>query len=355
MHQLDLCYSLAEMESEVEELKELLESSVRVLITSHIAPDPDAVTSTLLVGGTLAENYPNKEVQMVLEERPLRSLDFLEGYDLLKIKPLALAVEEFEPDLMIIVDANSLSRVSRQGAEQAREYLKKNNPKLVILDHHEEAGAEASDVFINNKRPATAEEVYHLFFEQLRLKKPKGYAKTTLLGIISDTQRHRFDHPGYRETYRIVSDLLDAGASIEKLEALAEQYNKDELLALSHYAANITNSGQGYTYSFVGDDFIAEWQSGGKNNTDMKNACEEFANRYLKSFEGNKWGFVISPEPLSGPDWWGVSFRALSGSRDVAAIAQQLGGGGHRSAAGAKIQSKTVQEAIEQVIAAIGD
>lgn len=344
------------MEAEIIKFSSLLETAKRILITSHISPDPDAVSSVLLLGRALKENFHDKEIVMVMEEQPLNDLSFLHGYDLIKFAPLSETFIDVEPDLFVILDANNYERIAREEGQQIRSLVAKRKEKLttIIIDHHELEGREDVDIFINNKRPACAEEVYTLCFEQLCLEKPEGYAETALLGIISDTQRIRFDHPGYRETYRIVSDLQDAGASVEKLEARLEHHNKNELEVISHLAANIT-SHDGYTYSFISDELLNDWQAKSKPVADLKNATELFVNTFIRSFEGNNWGFIIYPELVAGPGWWGVSFRALSGGKDVASIANKLGGGGHKPAAGAKIEAKSVEDAIKKVKQAIAE
>jgi phosphoesterase RecJ-like protein len=238
--------------------------------------------------------------------------------------------------------------VSRKNYEQVKEFISSHSIKTTIIDHHEFDGKEETDVFINTKRPACAEEIYVLCFEQLKLKKPEGFAQTTLLGIVSDTQRHKFDHPGYHETYRISADLLDAGASIEKLENQLDRFNKSEVEVIAHLLNNM-KSENGYTYSFINDEFSSKWQKANKPDTDLKNAADYFVNTFIRNFEGNKWGFLIYPDKMSGPGWWGVSLRSLSGAVDVSAIARQLGGGGHKPAAGAKVQASSLDDVIQTV------
>ncbi len=341
------------MKQQIKELSELIDGAKKILITSHISPDPDAISSVLLLGRTLHANFPNKSIKMVLEEKPDRDLDFLKGYDEIDFLNLAQATQEFQPGLFIIVDANTYARISRVDSEKLRSLITSNAVKTIVIDHHEEAGKDRSDIFINNKKPATTEEIYELFFTRLNLKKPTDFAETTLLGIISDTQRHRFDHPGYRETFRIISELLDEGASIEKLESRLEQYNKNELDVFSHLATNIKDSGKGYTYSFISDEFTKNWRATNKPYADLKNGCELFSNQFIRNFENNDWGFIVYPEIMSGPDYYGVSFRSLSGIKDVSVIARSLGGGGHKPAAGAKIEAKNIEEAIQKVQHAI--
>lgn len=329
-----------------QQLLSLIEDSRRILITSHISPDPDAVCSVLLLGRTLLENFKDKAVVMVLEDAPLSDLGFLRQYDLVKFEPIQKTIQAEAPDLLIVVDANNYDRISRNSGANIRSAIAQKHIKTAVIDHHELAGSDEVDLMINNKRPATAEEIYALCFEQLKLRRPKDYAETALLGIISDTQRHRFDHPGYRETYRIVADLLDAGASIEKLESKLEHFNKSQLEAVSQLAANMTNSGGGYSYSFISDEFLSSWLARNRSAADLKKSVEFFVNKFIRNFEGNNWGFVVYPDIVSGPDCWAVSLRSVSGAKDVAAVARRLGGGGHVPAAGAKIKASGLKEAL---------
>ncbi|MBA3757725.1 DHH family phosphoesterase [Candidatus Saccharibacteria bacterium] len=333
----------------------LLLSSQTVLITSHISPDPDAVSSALLLATTLQQNYPEKVIKIILEEEPTQDLSFLAGYVQIKFQPLTDSLEKIRPDLLILLDAGAFKRVSRNDSDQVKGFVQQHNVKTIVIDHHEAEGKDIVDVYINNKRPATAEEVYVLCFDDLKLNKPKGYAQTALLGIISDTQRHKFDHPGYRETFRVVSELLDAGASIEKLENELESYNKNELEALSHLASNMKSSGKGYSYTFITDEFAEEWRKAKKSHLDLKKACELFGNQFIRNFENNKWGFLVYPDSVGGEGYYGVSFRSLVGVKDVAEVARQLGGGGHKPAAGAKLTAKTTKDAIKQVTSLVDE
>src|SRR5664279_1051831 len=113
--------------------KQLIDDAERILITSHVSPDPDAVASVLLLGTTLELNFPDKKVEMVLEEEP-DGLNFLNGYGQIKFEPLAIATESFKPDLFIIVDANNYERCSRKDGLKIRDYVTRNHTKTAILD-----------------------------------------------------------------------------------------------------------------------------------------------------------------------------------------------------------------------------
>ncbi|HEX5395117.1 MAG TPA: DHH family phosphoesterase [Candidatus Saccharimonadales bacterium] len=341
------------MSGEIKAFQRAIEKSGKILVTSHISPDPDAISSTLLLGNTLKVNFPDKKIEMVLEEHPARMLEFLEGYGDIKFEPVLGAAKKLSPDFFILLDAPSFDRSSRHDGDKLRSYLEKQRTKTAIIDHHEQHGKDNTDIYINNRRPATAQEVYELLFENLGLKKPVGFSQTALLGIISDTARHKFDNPVHRDTYRVVSDLLDDGASIEHLESRMGRYDTGQLSVLNHLIGNIKDSGEGYTYSYITDEFAAEWLARGKPLDSFKLGFEEFTNGFLKNFENNDWGFAAYKEIVGADGFYGVSFRALSGTQDVSKIAHRLGGGGHKPAAGAKFKAASINDAIAKIQTAI--
>lgn len=332
------------------DFKELVDSTERILITSHISPDPDAVSSVLLLGTTLQQNFPDKQTQMVLEEKPARDLSFLDNYNQIQFQSVLEATNKFKPDLFIMVDAMNYERVSRSDGGKIRSLVKDSGAKTATLDHHTEVGRDQVDVYINDQLPATAQQIYKLAFDDLGLQKPTDYAQTALLGIISDTNRFKYDNPAHQATFRIVDILLDDGASIEALENRLERYKPEQMLVFSNLAKNTTDSDKGYTYSFVDDGFSQKI----KDQTAFKSAYELFTSQFVRNVGGNQWGFLLYPEEFNGKPAYSVSFRSANQVKDVAELAGKLGGGGHKRAAGAKgIQAADVQEAIKKVQAVI--
>lgn len=339
------------MEPEEKLFEALLKKAKKILVTSHISPDPDAVSSLLILGRTLKLNFPDKKVSMVLEEKPARDISYLEGYNDLEFSNLLTRTKKIEPELIILVDAMNFERVSRSEGAALRELAKGSlKSRLIIIDHHTEIGLESSDLYINNQLPATVQEIYSLLFDDLKLKKPSGFAETTLLGIITDTSRFKYDNPKHRQTFGLVSDLLDAGASIETLEFKLDRYSKLQIKAIANLLENIVDSGLGYNYSFIDDDLKEE---AAKNPDDFKMACEAFTNAYIRNVNDNYWGFIVYLESFNGKTVYSVSFRSVGGQKDVSMIAGRLGGGGHKAAAGAKFKAKNISQAIRMVEEAI--
>lgn len=339
------------MKSQTKELKELIERAQKVLITSHISPDPDALSSVLLLGTTLAHNYPDKKVVMTLEEEPER-LDFLMGYSTIIFGPLLETLKGAKPDLFIMLDTVNYERCSRTGGEQVRQYLSDNSVKTAIIDHHEPVGKDDTDIYFYQGSVSATQDVYEVCFDRLKFKKPDGYGETAILGIYSDSGGFTYANPRHRQTFKIVSDLIDSGVSIEAIKNCLNQYTTEQVRALSEFAKNTSHNNE-YSYSYLSDEFVSEWQASDKPLASLNTAAGFFVNDYIRSIDNIKWGFVVYLNPLAGENMYSVSFRSQSDIKDVSQIANMLGGGGHKPAAGAKIEAKNVEAAIQKVQRAI--
>ena len=140
--------------TDIAKFKKIIDSTPRILVTSHISPDPDALASVLLLGTTLKLNYPDKDVLMILEEEP-EGLEFLTGYKEVKFQSLIDALNSHKPDLFILLDAVNYERCSRNDGDAVRRYLKDNKVATAIIDHHEPTGKDDTDVYIHQGSIAT--------------------------------------------------------------------------------------------------------------------------------------------------------------------------------------------------------
>jgi len=331
--------------------RELVETAENILVVSHVSPDPDATSSILLMGTTLQLNYPDKQIRMSAEELP-EGIDFLQGYEKIVVEPLAQAIADFRPDLIIMLDAMNFERCTRGDWQQISSKVKKSDTKVVVIDHHEPIGVEDNGLYINNGNPATAQEVYELLFDKLKLKQPKGYAQTTMVGLYSDSGGFVYLTRRYRQTFKLAADLIEAGVSLEVLKNQLERYTEDQMLALGQLASNISHADD-YSYSYLEDNFVDDWLKEGKSLDSLGTAKGAFLDKYIRNIDGRVWGFVVMKDPRVGDDWYNISLRAVADTVDVAAIAARLNGGGHKPAAGGKVQAANVQAAIKKVQAAI--
>ena len=316
------------------------------MITSHIGPDGDAVSSSLLVYQLIRENYPDKAVTVTLEEEPY-GLDFLQDYESIKIQPLNAALEKMSPDLFIILDANALYRLTRN-PESAQKYLDTKKPKTVVIDHHEGMEFPRPDIYINNKSPAVVLDIYDIFIEKLGYKKPKGYAETALTGIYTDTGGFVHRNMNFQRTFEVVPKLIADGADIESVANHLSSISEGGLKILGELIAN-TALEPDHIYTFISDESARP-----DNHEAMVQGTEAFRSNFLREVGGREWGYIVQRDVKAlNNSTYSVSLRAMSEAKDVSKIAVRLGGGGHKPAAGAKFEAKNIEDALNKVRQAI--
>jgi phosphoesterase RecJ-like protein len=330
---------------DIQKLKDLINGSDNILITSHVSPDPDSICSILLLGLTLKTNYPDKKISMVSEE-PANSLKFLPGYNKIKIQHLADAIEG--QDLIIVVDAMNFRRCTRGNHQAISQKIKDNNIKLAIIDHHEPVDVEDNAVYINEVYPAAVEQVYNTLLGKLNLKKPVGFAEVTLTGLYSDTGGFTYLNGHYKETLALIGELMDEGIKIEDLKSRLYQYSEPQMEVLSEMLKNISHQDD-YTYTYITDAFIDSWSNSGKPLEELHTATKIFTDNFIRNIEGRLWGFIVYQDSRLGENIYSISLRSVGGKPNVADIAVKLNGGGHKAAAGARVQAKSVEEAVQKI------
>lgn len=334
------------MEPDLSTLSKLVQNAQTILITSHIGPDGDSVCSSLLLSSILRENYPNKQVQVSLEEKPF-GLDFINGVSELTIVPLKDSLNGLKPDLVIILDANTVDRVSRD-PEAVRSWLNTSTAKVAIIDHHEPHNTEKNDIYVNNASPAVTLDIYEIFIEGLGLRKPSGYATTALTGIYTDTGGFVFRNLNYQKTFEVVPKLIQDGADLEEISSNLTKISDEAVYVLKELLDNLT----------INDDhiwtFLSDETAGSEAKLEpVRQALDIFRSQLLRYVEGRPWGFVVYKDVLAADSTYSISFRAISDTEDVSELARRLGGGGHKPAAGAKLKASSVEEAVDKVKTAI--
>lgn len=274
-------------------------------------------------------------------------LGFLDDYDDVKFIPLAEALAKHGPELLIILDGNNLARCSRD-PQPALKLINEAKTAIAVIDHHEPTDVEPGALYINHKSPAVTQDVYEICFNQLNLKKPAGYAQTAMVGLYSDTGGFTYDNPRYKDTFRMASELIEDGASTELAASQLTQYSYEGLEVLTELLKNVAQT-KDCTYTYISDEFYQRWTADGRLAESIHEGFDIFLHNFMRNIEGRFWGFAIYPDPNAIDKTYSVSFRSLQGKVDVSRFARQLGGGGHKAAAGAKIKASSVDEALQQV------
>lgn len=303
----------ADLQAVVDALRE----RERFLVTSHEAPDGDALGS--LLGTGLALQELGKDVVMFLGgPAPLpgeyRFLD-LESRGLRRERPPDAAERT-----LVAVDCASASRV---GAEPG---IVETAPFTINIDHHHD-NPRFGDVNLIVPDASSTGEVLADLLGELGVALTPEIAEALYVALVTDTGRFQYANTTPK-TLRLAADLVEAGADVHRVfQGVYEnvQFAKLKLLARALESARVLEGGEIVVSHLLREDFEAV------------GATEPYSEGIidvLRSVEGSAVTALIREPPRDGGPTRKVSLRSSVDEVDVSAIARKSGGGGHREAAG---------------------
>ena len=177
-------------------LKGLVAEGKKIAIGGHVRPDGDCVGSTMGLFQYLLEQYPEKEVDVYLEEIP-ESFGFLSATQRIRHE----ITEETVYDLFFCLDCGSLDRLGFSAPlfEQAKQ--------TVCIDHHISNTAFADVNYVVADASSTSELVYQLLEEE---NVSLLTAEALYMGIVHDTGVFQYSCTSPK-TLRIAASLLEKG------------------------------------------------------------------------------------------------------------------------------------------------
>ncbi|MDD3474985.1 MAG: DHH family phosphoesterase [Candidatus Dojkabacteria bacterium] len=327
------------MNNKHKQLKKKIEKAKKILIVSHRGPDMDAFSSMLLTKEFLNIYFPSKEV--VIKAKQLPSFNIPRMHDITVVETL----DEGDEDLIIVVDAGEIRLVCDE-----RDSLDKTSKDIVIIDHHQTV-IDNGYLIINDNRSSAAEQVIYTFKEILgkRFKLTDEIAQLGQYGINADTGRFLYETTT-PDTLRLYADLYEfSPIDLEEVTYKVNKFPKESTEVIAKLLERIEIDGD-MMYTYVDLDDIERWK-----DPYIGSAIMFFKNNILRYIQGIHWGFVVEPSTKEKNVWY-VTFRGTKGYQRVDRIAEELGGGGHMYASGAKIvynEPKTLDYVIKDVREAI--
>jgi phosphoesterase RecJ-like protein len=294
-----------------------LRDNERFVVTSHEAPDGDALGSLLAAG--LALQQLGKDVVMYLGgPAPLpaeyRFLE-LEERGLRRERP-----EDFAERVLVAVDCASPARVgAEEGVAAAAGFT-------VNIDHHHD-NPRFGDVNLIVPDASSTGEVLADVFSELGVSLTPELAEALYIALVTDTGRFQYTNTTPK-ALRLAADLVEAGADVDRVfQGVYEnvQFAKLKLLARALERARVLEGGEIVVSHLLRGDFEAV------------GATEPYSEGIidvLRSVEGACVSALIREPPRDGGPARKVSLRSSVDEIDVSAIARKSKGGGHRAAAG---------------------
>ncbi len=310
-----------------------IKKSNKVIITTHINPDGDAIGSALAL--YFAIKHLEKEVEIYIDSEVPHFLQFLVCSDTIKVYNAKQHNNRIlQADLIIFLDLNDLKRT--RALEQVFQLSK---ARRVLLDHHLEPQDFCHLCVIDSNASSTGELVYRLIVNS-NIPITKEIAEGIYVAIMTDTGSFRFPNTT-SELHRIIANLIDYGANPTYLYEKVynqNQFNLIKLLGSAIASMELYYSGK-LSVMTITDEMLRTTNT---TNDDL----EGFVERTL-SIKGVEVGILMTEVKLRNEVR--ISFRS-KGSYDVRSLAVRFGGGGHLNAAGATIKGSIFQDTKKMLI-----
>lgn len=301
------------------------------ILISHTMPDGDSIGS--LLGLYQGLRSMGKEVSMFLQDSVPAIYHYLQGSDLV-LSPGKVhgAIEN-----VIFLDCADEERAGQDALN-----VLADRQFTINIDHHQSNTLFGDINYIQPKAAATAELVYELV-KNLGITINPPLANALYAAIIQDTGS--FHHSNTTPTtFRTAADLLECGVQLEATRIqLFESKSRVDICLLGRALNSI---------EFSPDGKVA-WMTITYQDAESLGALnihpEGIINHTLM-VEGVEVGLLFRE---TAPDKIKIGFRS-KGAVDVSKLAIGFGGGGHRQASGAQMDS-SMEECQRKIIQAVRD
>ena len=299
---------LPEAAAQFEAVASRVRRAAKVSVVAHIKPDADAVGSACALAaglrklGTDAQVYIGQPLPHSSNMRTIPGVD-----EILYDQPLPA------DGLVVTVDCASADRTGSHMPAILSE-----PSRVVVIDHHNtNPGFGGMNLIVESE--STTVMVRELL-GCLGVELDPDIAYCLYAGLVTDTGSFRWGTPRMHvfaaelmeyglNTRQIALDLMDTMGPVD-LQLMGEVLAKTQIVPTKGLSVAVLTIPAGI-------------------HSRMSQTAVEAIIDYARSLEGTDVGVVLKEE---APKFWAVSLRSTV--VDVSAVAQRLGGGGHRAAAG---------------------
>lgn len=313
-----------------ESIASIIHSKQRFLVLSHFRPDGDAIGCTLALG--LSLRALGKDVTLWNEDGLPDRFRFLEHSDLIQ-RP---RVGEPPFDAVFLVDTATRERAGTECLAAVP-----SGAVWVNIDHHVSNDRLGDVVYVDTSAPATG-QILHELIHHARLPISKPIAEALYAAISTDTGS--FQYPSTTaQTYQIIAELVRNGVDVGDINQNLYQSCPKRRIELLRSVLN--------DLQFFQNDRVASFSLSlqtAKNLQIIPDDTEGLIDT-IRSIDGV---LVAAFFEELAEDRTRISLRSKDPRIDVCQICAEFGGGGHKMAAGARIQAP-LEDARNRVIKAI--
>lgn len=311
------------MEDAYRQVIDALADSKRVLITTHVRPDGDALGSAAALALGLRRVGIHAEVLLLTHLPRKYAFIFLENnityHDVEKEWPQPYPIHSF--DALVVVDTGTWSQLPG-----LKERLAGWHGKKIVIDHHL-TQEDWADVRLVVKDAAAAGEVVAELLDVWDITIDGGIATALYVALVSDTGWFQFANTR-PYTLRLAATLMERGVQTDRIYQTMYQNESAKRVALATRAQQsleLLEGGRLAIMTLRREDF-EQTQAGVPDTENLINIPLQIATVEVSIF-------VVEPKE---PGPIRISLRSKGGV-DMARFAEAFGGGGHARAAGLKL------------------
>ncbi len=318
--------------NKINELSNALLRCNNIVITCHVAPDGDAIGSSL--GWCHFLRKLGRNVTVVVPDMIPRNLHFLPGvrYVLVYTQQPEKAVAAIaNADLIFSLDYNALHRVDKLSS-----YIEQSSAYKVLIDHHLEPEPFCDLIISHPEISSTCELIFRVIWQLGRYRfMSRTSAECIYTGMMTDTGNFTYNsnHP---EIYEIIAQLVRKGIDKDYIYNLACNTHTAHKLQLNSYA--ICNKMELFTEYGAAMIYLTHEEMSRYNF--QKGDCDGLVNVPLSIKDIYFSAFIREDK-----EYVKISLRSQGDFAVNTIAAEHFGGGGHLNAAGGEFYG-TLDEAI---------
>ncbi|MCZ6671102.1 MAG: bifunctional oligoribonuclease/PAP phosphatase NrnA [Acidobacteria bacterium] len=323
----------------VPKIRDLINQSEKILLTTHMNPDGDGLGSELALFRQLREG--GKEVRIVNNDPIPERYRFLdpegesEVFDRSRDLPFIQ-----DCDLIFVLDNSSMERMGKLAAP-----MQSSSAKKICIDHHLIPSGPGTagnngiwDILWNmEEASATGELIYELIMA-LGGPMTHGKAEPLYVSLVTDTGNFRFSKTGPK-AHQVAAALLACGVNPVRVYQEIFERSSTAFMRLLGYALT-------HFHQECEDRLV--WVTMDRRKIEEFSAQEEDTSEMVNSFfQIHRVRVALLFKELSDGKTK-VSLRS-KGDFDMNRLAVHFGGGGHRNASGIVLDD-TLNDGTERVL-----
>lgn len=306
---------------------EVIENKNNFAITTHVRPDGDGIGSSL--GLCLLLRSLGKNAEVILRDEIPESYKQLPGAE--EVKKVGAVNGRY--DAVFVIECSDIDRPGIGNLE---------NQFVVNIDHHSTCEHFGNVNWIDATASAVGEMIYNLC-KAIGGRVSKEIAECVYLALVTDTGSFHFPNTTER-TLKVASELVKVGVEPAKIsEAVYSSYSWSRIELMRRVISTIQRDPNGKV----------AWMRQSLVDSEAAGAVDGDNNGLVNIPLSAKdiYGVVYMREVQ--PNTYRVSLRS-KGNINIARVAEQFGGGGHKNAAGCRV-SGDWDEIEKKLVSAMSD